>query len=159
MSVISTTVPKGHDQSVTQRHFGAAMKPSAVARTHLGEFQSLGDILKDPRYKGSFTDVSTVPSYAEMHQRMATIMQDFEMLPSALRERFAHSPGKLLDFLADPKNDQEAIRLGLKEVRQPPAETELDVLKSMRDAVTKPNGVDGDSDDKPASKPGKKAAG
>jgi len=35
-------------------------------------------------------------------------------LPSDVRKRFSNDPAELIDFLADKKNDEEAIKLGLK---------------------------------------------
>lgn len=37
----------------------------------------------------------------------------FAALPSNVRDRFGNDPGKLLQFLSDPSNREEAIKLGL----------------------------------------------
>lgn len=45
-----------------------------------------------------------------------TVMQAdeaFMELPSAVRQRFDHSPQKLLEFVSDRENEAEAIKLGL----------------------------------------------
>lgn len=39
--------------------------------------------------------------------------EQFGNLPSAIRTRMGNSPAKLLDFLQDPENREEAIKLGL----------------------------------------------
>lgn len=46
----------------------------------------------------------------------------FGDLPSALRARFGNDPAEFFDFVQDPANEQELIRLGLKE--KPKAEGE-----------------------------------
>lgn len=37
----------------------------------------------------------------------------FLSLPAKVRERMGNDPGKFLDFMANPENKEEAIRLGL----------------------------------------------
>ena len=39
----------------------------------------------------------------------------FDALPVEIRERFNYDPGKLIEWLADDKNREEAIKLGLIE--------------------------------------------
>lgn len=51
--------------------------------------------------------------YHEANNRIATAKTNFLALPSDLRKRFDNDPGKLLDFLQDENNRQEAIELGL----------------------------------------------
>jgi len=63
-----------------------------------------------PRY-GDFTGAS---DFHTMMQRVVAARQDFDSLPSDLRKRFGNDPGQLLDFLANPDNNAEAIKLGLK---------------------------------------------
>lgn len=41
--------------------------------------------------------------------------QAFNNLASETRKRFDNDPKKLLTFLSDPKNHEEAIKLGIKE--------------------------------------------
>ena len=44
----------------------------------------------------------------------------FAALPARVRDRFGNDPARMLGFLEDPKNREEAIELGL--VNAPPAE-------------------------------------
>ena len=41
------------------------------------------------------------------------LQADFNSLPAAVRERFANDPFEMLDFIADEKNRDEAVKLGL----------------------------------------------
>lgn len=62
-----------------------------------------------PRY-GDFT------SSRELHDvilRAQEAQEDFMLLDAHIRARFENDPGKLLDFVADPKNASEAVKLGL----------------------------------------------
>lgn len=54
----------------------------------------------------------------------------FDALPAVLRDRFANDPKQLLAFIADDKNREEAIKLGLvKEPDPEPAPTRVHVVK------------------------------
>lgn len=75
---------------------GVLVDPSGVART--------------PVY-GDFSDV---PNFHEMKIRVVTAEQNFMLLPLSVRTRFENSVQKMLDFLADSKNDKDAVKMGLK---------------------------------------------
>lgn len=51
--------------------------------------------------------------YQDFRERVQDAMSDFQMLPSALRNRFDNNPAKLIDFVNDVKNYDEAVSLGL----------------------------------------------
>lgn len=63
---------------------------------------------------GDFTDAPT--SLQEAYDRILDAQANFMELPSAVRERFANDPMRLLSFLADPANRAEAEKLGLVNV-------------------------------------------
>lgn len=52
----------------------------------------------------------------------------FMQLPGTMRERFAHDPQKLLDFLENDKNREEAEKLGL--IPLPPEKTRETITPS-----------------------------
>lgn len=60
-----------------------------------------------------FGDFSDVGDYQSNMQRLIDAQDRFMQLPSKLRERFDNDPAQLFDFLADEKNREEAIKLGL----------------------------------------------
>jgi len=60
---------------------------------------------------GDFTNGN---DFAEMSMRVKDAMMDFQNLPAELRQFFNHDPAALLNFLAEPKNDEKAIELGLR---------------------------------------------
>ena len=71
---------------------------------------------------GQFADVSNVDSFASMQIHAAEARTAFERMPAKLRFRFDNDPEKLLAFLDNPENKEEAIKLGLikKPLEQPP---------------------------------------
>lgn len=64
----------------------------------------------DPRLYGDFTDV---PDLKTALDRTRAATSTFEQLPAELRARFHNNPWELYDFVNNPKNDEEAIELGL----------------------------------------------
>lgn len=59
-----------------------------------------------------FADVTGMDFMASM-QQVAEVSGAFSMLDARTRARFENDPSRMLDFLADPANMDEAIKLGL----------------------------------------------
>ena len=70
-------------------------------------------------------DLTNVPNnYQDMVAAIDDARAQFGRLPSAIRDRFGHDPARLLAFIENAENREEAIKLGL--VAKPvevPAET------------------------------------
>lgn len=60
-----------------------------------------------------YGDFSVLPNFHEMQDTVARVNAGFMELPPELRERFSNSPEKFLEFLGDPANREEAVKLGL----------------------------------------------
>lgn len=104
--------------------------------------------------KGVYGDFSDVKDYRTAMQASLDVQHAFMQLPSDIRKRFQNDPQELAEFLNDPKNHEEAKRIGLlKETIIP--EKELDVLKGIRNALDKRDD-DSNNDAKNKSKDTKK---
>lgn len=68
-----------------------------------------------PRF-GDFTG----PSYLEMRNAIADIDMQFLQLPARVRKMFSNDPLNLVRFVNEPKNQPQAIKLGL--IVSPPGE-------------------------------------
>jgi len=66
-------------------------------------------------------DFEEIFDYRTALTRIQAADEAFMQLPSHVRYRFENDPGKLLEFMDDPKNAKEAVALGLAVLRQPPA--------------------------------------
>ncbi|AXH73969.1 MAG: internal scaffolding protein [Microviridae sp.] len=62
-----------------------------------------------PRYG----DFSSSDDYHSMVLRAQEAQDDFMQLPADLRARFSNDPGKLIEFVRNPNNALEAVKLGL----------------------------------------------
>lgn len=66
------------------------------------------------RTNGFFADLTMAPDDLRSALDISIKARDsFEQLPAKVKERFGFDPSKLLDFVQDSNNRDEAIRLGL----------------------------------------------
>lgn len=73
----------------------------------------LGDPAAISARQAIFGDFSQVGSYHDALNKVLSAQSAFIELPVDVRNRFGNDPGKLMEFLADPANVEEAIELGL----------------------------------------------
>lgn len=64
--------------------------------------------------EGFYADITNIPDYQEAMNRITYTEQYFDQLPSRIKKQFENNPANLLDFLADPANNEQAIALGLR---------------------------------------------
>lgn len=64
--------------------------------------------------EGRYEDISSAPSYMEALNVVAAANEAFSRLPAAVRDRFSNDPLRMLAFLDDDANKDEAIKLGLR---------------------------------------------
>lgn len=62
-----------------------------------------------PRY----ADATVVPSYHEALELVSDAQEAFDELPSDIRRRFENDPGQYFDFVTNPENIPEMIKMGL----------------------------------------------
>lgn len=83
--------------------------------------------------QGVYADLTELPSYHEAMGVVAKANEAFQEIPAAIRNRFNHNPQELIDFLADKKNNDEAIKLGLKTPPKPvTTDPVLETLKEIK---------------------------
>lgn len=83
-----------------------------------------------PSY-GDFTDERLL-NFQESQNILAEATQLFEALPSVVRERFSNDPAKLIDFVNNKDNMDEAKKLGLLNT---PLE-DVSMVNSLKSNVT-----------------------
>ncbi|CAK0755313.1 hypothetical protein CCP3SC15_2050005 [Gammaproteobacteria bacterium] len=71
-----------------------------------------------------YGDFSSVTDFQQSMEIIAEAQQQFEVLPSRVRERFANDPARMLAFLDDASNLKEAVELGLCSARPEPVAKE-----------------------------------
>lgn len=89
--------------------------------------------------KAIFGDFSMAPDdFLSAQVRIANANQAFLGLPARVRERFENDPVKLLMFLADSANIDEAVKLGLAVAPEPKAGTKPVGEAPIEQLVDKP---------------------
>lgn len=87
-----------------------------------------------------YGDFSDVPDYMAAQEIVLQADAQFAALDAKARKRFDNSPTKMLEFMADPDNLDEAIKLGLatRRAQTPPPEAPLEPPKASGEASKKP---------------------
>lgn len=94
----------------------------------VNKFTKTGQITHLAKNQGQYADVSEIPDLAGALATVTHAQLTFDSLPAELRVRFGNSPVEMVNFLKDPANLEESIKLGLRDKKpvgpeaQPPAE-------------------------------------
>lgn len=100
---------KNTEPSLTKQCFAEECDFNSV----LGKWEKTGTLEHINASAPQFADVSSLPDYQAAMNTVITAEAAFNSLPSAVRDRFANDPAKLVSFLQSPDNKAEAIKLGL----------------------------------------------
>lgn len=82
--------------------------------TILKKYRKTGLLEHVNRFGGDYSDVSGVGDYQQSLNQVMLAQDMFESLPADIRTKFGNDPGRFLDFVEDPQNEEELIELGLK---------------------------------------------
>lgn len=116
-------------KSMTDQSF----EPQSNVNNIMAKYRKTGQISHLSRKQGIYADVSEVPDFMTALTIVNDATQKFMDLPSDIRKRFGNDPANMVDFLADPKNQKEAIELGLM-VERKVEPTMADHVKAGLDA-------------------------
>lgn len=83
-------------------------------------------------------DFTGLPDFQEMQNMLIDIQEQFDALPSKVREKFANDPMAMVQFLQDENNIEEAVKLGLMERREPDVKKPVEVVVVNSDNSTAP---------------------
>lgn len=92
-----------------------------------------------------FGDFSEVQSYQDAQNQIAQAKSEFEHLPLDVRSKFNYSITKLMDYLDDPANAEEAKEMGLTPVHPTKESTSTEETISESKAVEETNSEEKDS--------------
>lgn len=106
-----------------------------------GSLYTAEDMIKANR-RPQFGDFTGIPDYQESLDKMREALSMFGELPLSVRQRFSDDPVKLLEFLQDKNNLEEAVELGLvdqpEKVATAPRATEDSPPGKADEQVAKP---------------------
>lgn len=101
--------------SRTQQHF----RDETDINVMVQRFQRTGIPEAPPVFPG-VRDFTEVHDFRSAMQAVIDADRAFAALPSGVRERFMNDPARLLDFVSDDANYDEAVRLGIAVPRETP---------------------------------------
>lgn len=98
------------DESLTKQEFKEECDANEILR-RAANGQDLSSILNSR--VAQYGDFTNVPDFRESMDLIARANSMFMELDWKLRERFGNDPARMIDFLNDPANREEAEKLGL----------------------------------------------
>lgn len=133
-----------YDRDVVSLENGIAMDPDeGVAKQSfkdecdinniVAKFLKTGQLPENVRMpqSGDFTGITDFQTAMNM---VIEAQDAFMAFPAEVRARFANDPQRMMDFLGDENNREEAIKLGLVEK---PAEKTRDVVQAVDELAAK----------------------
>lgn len=117
------------DEGLTQQSFREECDINVIVK-RFGLTGELPENLRMP-VSGDFTGVSDFQTAMNL---VVEAQAQFMTVPAEIRERFNHDPAKLIAFLENPNNKDEAIKLGLVNA---PAEKTRDVVQAVDELAAK----------------------
>jgi len=87
-------------------------------------------VLKGSGRQGLYADFSQAPDLATAHEIISRANEQFASLNAFTRLKFDNDPAKFLEFVANPKNGEELIKMGLA-TRPPKTDTDR-VVEAIR---------------------------
>lgn len=69
-----------------------------------------------------YGDLTDLPTFQEAQNIVVAANEAFANLPAKIRDRFNNDPARLMEFIDDKENFDEAVKLGLMNPRSPDAE-------------------------------------
>lgn len=111
------------EPSMTKQSFMAECDINNIIKA----FSTTGQIahINEKAAQGAYIDLPDAMEFQEaLHLSMAA-QASFDTLPSGIRARFENDPAQFLEFMADPRNGPEMVKLGLATERaQAPSTSE-----------------------------------
>lgn len=122
------------EPSMTQQQF----KEECDVNNIVKKFTNTGEFLHVTSKQGRYADFSEIQDYQGMLDTVIAAEEAFMSLPAQVRAKFRNDPGKLIEFLQDPKNEEEARSLGLLNPKEAPINNKLNDDKIASKKSAKP---------------------
>ena len=101
------------EASLTQQHFTDEVNLNTMVRRMGVTDGAIPAAAFDPRLFGPVVDHGEGYNLKDVLDASRAAGELFQQLPADIKQRFNHDPGYLLDFVLNPANAEESVRLGL----------------------------------------------
>lgn len=88
-------------------------KDSCDINVLMARYERSGELPVDEQGQAYYGDFSSVPDPFAAREALQQAEESFMQLPANVRSRFYNDPLKMLEFVSDSKNKDEAVRLGM----------------------------------------------
>lgn len=99
----------------------------------LDKYMRTGELSHRATQQGQYGDFSQVQDFHQAMTLVQNAKMDFEQLPPQIRYRFRNKMENYVAFIQDSRNDEEAIKLGLKIAPKVPLSGEKTRKKVSKD--------------------------
>lgn len=100
------------------------------------KFERTGQITHLAKNRGIYADLSMLTDLQTAMEEVKFAEEAFMTIPADIRAKFDNDPTKLISFLANPANDDEAIKLGFKEPKKQVDQGEPIATQSQQSSQT-----------------------
>lgn len=131
-TVYSHSIPikKGFGPSMTDQQYRDECDINSI----IGRYIKTGKVPTSREgISGNFADIGDFQSCLE---RITLAKNEFDALPSSLRSRFGNDPVAYVDFVLNPANNEECVKLGFR-VKPTKEDTPLDALHRIENSLNK----------------------
>lgn len=116
------------EKTRTQQQF----KDQCDVNNIMKKYRLTGEVTHVNKKQGLYTDLSDSPSYQTALDIIIQAERTFSELPSDVRKKFNNDPQEMISFLDDSKNNEEAIKLGLKIPKNPPPQKQNELQNEQK---------------------------
>jgi len=114
--------PYNYDTDAASNESGLHCEDASLAQQHFKDECDINNILRQFNITGLLPEAPLSPRYGDFtgvvdyHSALNQVIaaeDEFMSLPATLRARFENDPARLIEFLNNPQNKDEAVSLGL----------------------------------------------
>jgi len=114
--------PYNYDTNAASNESGLRCEDATRTQQHFKDETDINNILRQFNITGLLPKKALTPQYGDFsgiydyHSALNAVIaaeDDFMTLPATLRARFDNDPQELIEFLNNPENKDEALKLGL----------------------------------------------
>lgn len=116
------TNPKTGEVYIPERRVKQSFVTECDINTIMKQYSQTGQIrhISAKAAQGAYLDLPDEIDFQTALQIVKDGESAFGTLPSKVRDRFSNDPARFLDFMSDPANAEEAVKLGLATARPEP---------------------------------------
>ena len=128
------------EPSKTQQHFEGESNIETIVERFMGTGHLVDPMVARNRtpMQGDFTDIPA--NFQDLNNLVIKARDAFATVPAPLRAAFENDPQRFIQFVGDPANNDECIRLGLKQAVKVPPPPEPTLVRIVADPVPASSG-------------------